>query len=168
LKSGFIVYASPTNSGSVDLQAIGFDAAARKVIGSPVTIATNVAINTGGSGAQFAVSHSGTLAYLPSNLEGSQSHMVRVSQTGQVEVLPAEPRLYSDPRVSDDGRFVAAHLQGDENDVWVASVERGTLTRLSFNPGEDETPAWAPGGLVRFQRGSCARNISPSGGWRIL
>ena len=70
--------------------------------------------------------------------------MVRVSQTGQVEILPAEPRLYSDPRVSSDGHFVAAHLQGDENDVWVASVERGTLTRLSFNPGEDETPVWSP------------------------
>jgi serine/threonine-protein kinase len=70
--------------------------------------------------------------------------LVRVSHKGEVEVLPAEPRLYSDPRVSPNGQFVAAHLQDDENDVWVASVERGTLTRLSFSPSEDETPAWSP------------------------
>jgi Tol biopolymer transport system component len=70
--------------------------------------------------------------------------MVRVSQTGQVEVLAAESRLYSDPRVSRDGHLVAAHLQGDDNDVWVVSVERGTLTRLSFDQGEDETPVFSP------------------------
>lgn len=146
LRSGIIVYTVGSNTRSVDLQAIAFDQASRKVIGSPVTVAKNVAITTAGSGAQFAVSEDGTLVYLPANTQGSQSRLVRVNQTGQVEVLPAEPRLYSDPRVSSDGHFVAAHLQGDENDVWVASTQRGTLTRLSFSSGEDETPAFSPDG----------------------
>ena len=154
LKSGVLVYTLGTNPNFVDLQAVAFDASARKVVGNPVTIATNVSITTAGSGAHFAVSDSGTLAYLPSNLEGSQSRMVRVSLTGQVEVLPTEPRLYSDPRVSRDGHSVVAHLQGDENDVWVASVDRGTLTRISFNIGEDETPAWSPDGRTVAWSGS--------------
>lgn len=29
---------------------------------------------------------------------------------------------------------------------WLVNLERGTLTRLSFNSGEDETPAWSPDG----------------------
>jgi len=41
---------------------------------------------------------------------------------------------------------VALHVTSDQNDVWVADVARGTLTRLSFNDGEDETPAWSPDG----------------------
>ena len=32
------------------------------------------------------------------------------------------------------------------DDVWVADSERGTLTRLSFGAGEDETPVWSPDG----------------------
>jgi serine/threonine-protein kinase len=154
LKSGIIVYTVGSNARSVDVQAIAFDVASRKVSGSPVTVAKNVAVTTAGSGAQFAVSENGMLVYLPASTGGSQSRLVKVNQTGQVEVMPAEPRLYSDPRVSSDGRFVAAHLQGDENDVWVASVERGTLTRLSFSSGEDETPAFSPDGRTVAWTGS--------------
>jgi len=144
LKPGIIVYIEGSDPRSLNLKAIAFDASARKVVGSPVTIAQRVGVTTAGSGAQFAVSESGTLVYLPAPVDGAQSRMVRVSQTGQVEVLAAEPRLYSDPRVSRDGHLVAAHLQGDDNDVWVVSVERGTLTRLSFDQGEDETPVFSP------------------------
>jgi Tol biopolymer transport system component len=91
---------------------------------------------------------------MPANAQGSQSRLVRVSQTGQVEALPAEQRLYSDPRVSPDGNFVAVHMQGDENDVWVANVKRGTLTRLSFSSAEDETPAFSPDGRTVAWSGS--------------
>jgi eukaryotic-like serine/threonine-protein kinase len=154
LTSGILVYTTGANARSTDLQAIAFDPASRKLVGSPVTVAKNVAITNAGSGAQFAVSEDGTLVYLPANAQGSRSRLVKVDKTGQVEVLPAEPRLYSDPRVSADGRYVATHLQGDENDVWVVSVERGTLTRLSFNPGEDETPAFSPDGRMVMWAGS--------------
>lgn len=146
LKSGIIVYTVGSNSNGVELHAVAFDVSSRKVSGSPVTVVKDVAATTFWGGAHFAVSESGTLAYLPAIAGSHQTRLVRVSQVGQVEVLAAESRLYSDPRVSSDGHFVAAHLQGDDNDVWVASVERGTLTRLSFNPGEDETPVWSPDG----------------------
>lgn len=154
LRSGILVYTIGTNSRSVDLQAIGFDQASRKVVGNPITVAKNVAITTAGTGAQFAVSEDGTLVYMSADAQGSQSRLVRVSLTGKVEVLPAEQRLYSDPRVSADGNFVAAHLQGDENDIWVANVKRGTLTRLSFSSAEDETPAFSPDGRTVAWSGS--------------
>jgi hypothetical protein len=110
LKPGIIVYIEGSDPRSLNLKAIAFDASARKVVGSPVTIGQRVAATTAGTGAQFAVSENGTLVYLPALADGSQSRMVRVSQTGQVEVLAAEPRLYSDPRVSGDGH-ARAHLR---------------------------------------------------------
>lgn len=33
-----------------------------------------------------------------------------------------------------------------QEDVWVLALERGTLTRISSAPGEDETGAWSPDG----------------------
>jgi Tol biopolymer transport system component len=32
------------------------------------------------------------------------------------------------------------------NDVWIYERERGALTRLTFDPGEEETPVWSPDG----------------------
>jgi hypothetical protein len=32
------------------------------------------------------------------------------------------------------------------NDIWICDVARGTLTRVTFDPGEDETPVWSPDG----------------------
>jgi len=154
LRSGIIVYTVGSNLNALDLQAVAFDASSRKVIGNPVTVVKNVAAITSGSGAHFDVSENGTLAYAPAVAGRYQSRLVKVSESGQAEVMPAEQRLYSDPRVSSDGRFVTAHLQGDENDIWVASVDRGTLTRLSFNPGEDETPVWSPDGRTVAWSGS--------------
>lgn len=146
LKSGIIVYSVGSTSRSTDLFAVAFDPVSRKINGNPITVVKNVQLTSAGSGAQFAISENGTLVYIPSSPTGSESRLVKASQTNKEELLSAEPRLYSDPRVSPDGKLVAAHLQGDENDVWVVSVERGTLTRLSFNSGEDETPAWSPDG----------------------
>ena len=144
LRSGILVYTVLTNLNALDLQAIAFDASSRKVIGKPVPVVKDVAAVTSGIGAHYSVSENGTFTYMPAVSGGYLSRLAKVSETGQVETLPAEPRLYSDPRVSFDGHSVALHLQGDENDIWVASVDRGTLTRLSFNPGEDETPVWSP------------------------
>jgi serine/threonine-protein kinase len=155
LKSGILVYTVASTLDSVDLHAVAFDASSKKVIGKPATVVKNVAAITSGVGAHFAVSENGTLIYAPGVSPGGyQSRLVRVNETGQVEILSAEPRLYSDPRVSSDGRFVVAHLQGDENDIWVASVDRGTLTRISFNPGEDETPVWSHDGRTIAWSGS--------------
>jgi eukaryotic-like serine/threonine-protein kinase len=147
LKSGYLLYAQGSNGQPLNLAAVAFDPATRKVSGSPITVVNNVQLSNADNSGQFAVSDSGTLTYLPA-LTGDKvgTRLAAVSRSGEVSLLPTEARDYSDPRVSPDGRFVAAHLQGDQNDVWVADVSRGTLTRLSYSPGEDETPVWSPDG----------------------
>lgn len=147
LKSGYILFAQGARNQRLDLSMVGFDVKARAVVGNPVTAVRNVRDSSAGSSSNFAVSDLGTLAYVPSpQVEGSGTKLAFVDRSGKVSVLPTEARDYSDPRVSPDGRFVAAHLQGDQNDVWVSEVARGALTRLSYDPGEDETPSWSPDG----------------------
>src|SRR5215471_17535225 len=145
LKSGYLLAAQGSRNQRLDLSVMGFDATARAVVGNPVTAVRNVRDTSAGSSSNFAVSDLGTLIYLSAPAgDGSGTKLAAVDRSGKSSFLPTEARDYSDPRVSPNGRFLALHLQGDQNDVWVADVERGALTRISFNDGEDETPAWSP------------------------
>jgi serine/threonine-protein kinase len=147
LKSGYLLYAQGEPNQRLDLSAVGFDVKARAIVGNPVTVVRNVRVATSGGSSNFAVSDFGTLVYFSSpQVEASGTKMAAVDRSGKSSILPTEAREYSDPRLSPDGRLVAAHLQGDQNDVWVADVTRGSLTRLSYDAGEDETPAWSPDG----------------------
>ena len=38
------------------------------------------------------------------------------------------------------------HIRPPSDDIWVYDLGRGTLTRLTFQPGEDESPVWSPDG----------------------
>ncbi|HXG54489.1 MAG TPA: hypothetical protein VNJ03_03845, partial [Vicinamibacterales bacterium] len=51
---------------------------------------------------------------------------------------------------SPDGTRIAAHVFEDGRDNWVVDLRRGSFMRLTFDPGEDETPIWSPDGTVIF------------------
>lgn len=155
LSSGHIVYATNRSANRIDLMAVAFDINSRRVTSAPVNLVSNVQLSISGNTPQFFVSDNGTLVYMPaSSAQSTGTRLVAVSQAGQVSPIPAEPHDYSDPRVSSDGRFVAVHLQGEQNDVWVTDVSRGTVVRISFDAGEDETPAWSPDGKYVAWAGS--------------
>ena len=155
--SGHIVYATNRNLDQVDLAVVAFDVNSRQVTSSPTTVITNVQLSLSGNTPQFSVSQNGSLIYIQGPAaQSAGNRLVTVSASGKVSSLAAQPRDYSDPRVSPDGRFVAAHLQGEQNDVWVTDVSRGTLVRLSLDAGEDETPVWSPDGRSVAWAGSRA------------
>src|SRR5262249_54438797 len=55
---------------------------------------------------------------------------------------------FEEPRLSPDGTHVAVAARSPENaDVWNADLQRNTLTRVTFDPGEDETAVWSRDGL---------------------
>jgi serine/threonine-protein kinase len=71
---------------------------------------------------------------------------VWVNRDGREESLAAPARPYSYPRVSPDGTQVAVDVRDAESDIWVWSLERATLTRLTFDPLFDRFPLWSPDG----------------------
>ncbi|HEX3230503.1 MAG TPA: hypothetical protein VHQ95_16110, partial [Pyrinomonadaceae bacterium] len=147
LNSGYLLYGQGGRGQHPDLSAVAFDVKARAIVGNPVTVVRNARVASSGGSSNFAVSDFGTLIYLASRqVEASGTKLAAVERSGKSSILPTEARDYSDPRLSPDGRLVAAHLQDDQNDVWVADVARGSLTRLSYDAGEDEVPAWSPDG----------------------
>lgn len=140
--TGHLVYAKLS-----DLFVAPFDMSARRVSGTPTRIASNVDFTNAGGTSQFTLSDNGTLVYLVGRgMGGESSRVVQVDRGGRGQPLPLNVRDYSDPRISPNAKFIALHLQDAQNDVWVADVARGTMSRISFAPGEDETPVWSPDG----------------------
>jgi serine/threonine-protein kinase len=150
--SGHLLYAQ-----AGQLMAVAFDLASRRVLSDPVLVADQVSFSSSSDLTHFTVSDNGLLAYEQLVADAEATRLVTVSRSGAVSRLPTESRSYSDPRISPDGRRIAAHLLSDLDDVWVADAGRGTLTRISVEAGEDETPAWSPDGRYVAWSGSRAR-----------
>ena len=117
-----------------------------------VTPGTNTAT------AHYGVSDQGTLVHVATRISAQAQvrTLVWVDRNGGEEAIPAPPRAYLYPRISPDGMQVALDVRDQENDIWIWSVARRTLTRLTFDPGLDRYPVWRPlpdGRGVRFRRG---------------
>ncbi len=100
-----------------------------------------------------AISDSGTLVYIPGTIDstGSGRTLVWVDREGKEEPLQAPPNLYQTPKVSPDGMKVALAATIDENkDIWVWDVVRETMTRLTFDKGDELQPIWTPDGKRIF------------------
>jgi len=95
--------------------------------------------------AQAHVSDTGTLAYVTGQ-DSAKLALAWVDEKGAATPAFTVPRNYSDIVLSPDGRRVATHLWDEDNDIWVADLQRGGLTRITFTPEEEETPVWSPNG----------------------
>ncbi|HEX6643398.1 MAG TPA: protein kinase [Gemmatimonadales bacterium] len=135
--AGYLVYALTNGT----LEAIAFDAKRGEVTGRPVTVASGVSL-TGTGVAQFDMSATGTVIYLP---EAERSLML-VDRSGAARPAVPDRRNFHSPRFAPDGRRIAVDFtSGDGRDVWIADLGSGALARATFHrDGHD--PTWAPGG----------------------
>ena len=89
----------------------------------------------------------GTSVYVLGVAPGfTQRTLVWVDRQGQVAPIALPPRPYAHPRISPDGTGVAFAISDQEQDIWLWDLVRGTLTRLTVDPGNDVYPVWTPNG----------------------
>lgn len=123
--------------------AMAFDADRLETIGTAVPVLQDVALAYGN--ARFSVADDGSMVYLPSTTNVLDT-LVWVDLDGHETALAAPADRYIlQPRVSPDGRRVAA-LDGDRSAVWIHSLERNTTTRLTFDDALYDWPLWSPDG----------------------
>ncbi len=140
--TGHLVYALGDG-----LFAVAFDPESLTVSGGAVPLVQNVLRSTNFNAvANFDVSDNGTLVYATGDVAALQRNLVWVDRTGREEMLGALPRNYVKPRISPDGTMVALDVRDQELDIWIWDLARRTLSRLTFDPGEDENPTWSPDG----------------------
>jgi Tol biopolymer transport system component len=137
--SGHLVYA---RAGT--LMAVPFDLSRFQVTGEPIPVAEDVSLATEGV-AQFDISRTGSLVYVPGDLQGNGRRLVWVDRKGKEQPLEAPPRNYLNPRLSPDGQRVAVTIQGANDDVWVYDIPRQTLSRLT-SQARSLNPIWTPDG----------------------
>jgi Tol biopolymer transport system component len=138
VETGHLIYAA---AGT--LRAVRFDLQRLEVLSDPVPAAENVMVASTGA-ANYAVSRSGTLVYLPGGASGRS--LVWVDRQGHETPIKAPTRAYAIPRISPDGTRVALDIRDQENDIWIWDLARETLTRLTSDPGLDAEPVWTPDG----------------------
>ena len=115
--AGYIVY---VNGGT--LLAVPFDAAAARITSAPVPVIENVMIgqNAGNSGdetlqGQFAVSKSGTLAYITGGaFTARATTLMWLDRKGAATPVPGEPtRPFLFSRLSPDGQKIAVQIRSE-------------------------------------------------------
>jgi Tol biopolymer transport system component len=142
-RTGQLLYAT----GST-LKAVPFDPATGQTSGEAVSL-PDIAVHSWGDtgAADFAVSQSGTLVYLPASTQNDAFDLRSlrwIDRQGREEPLPIKPDRYAYPRVSPDGTRVALDIVGAAGrDIWILNLDRMSLTRLTDGPTEDMLPVWA-------------------------
>src|SRR5205823_6351155 len=132
-----------------NLMAVPFDPERLKVTGAPVPVLEGVRTGrTGIGGATYAISPTGFLVYAPAGSQiDPRRTLVWVDRQGHEESLGAPERAYIYPRLSPDGTKVALDVRDQDSDIWVWSLARHTLTKVTSGTAVDRFPVWTPDGL---------------------
>jgi Tol biopolymer transport system component len=127
------------------LVAQRFDAKSLKLEGDAVPVAENIA-RTLRWETPFSVSDTGLLAF-QAGASSDLSTLLLVARDGKELKAFGKQADYRSPALSNDGRYIAASLVDQATgkaDIWVLDVERGTSTRLTFDPADEMAPIWSP------------------------
>jgi serine/threonine-protein kinase len=138
--SGHIVYA---RAGK--LMAVPFDLGRREVSGPAFEVQDGVMMSRNTGAAQYALSKSGDLAYVPGQAEGGRRTLVWVDRSGKAETLPLPPASYLYPRISPDGRTLAVEIEGPNHDFYLYDFARTVLSKVTTD-GLSHDPVWSPDG----------------------
>jgi hypothetical protein len=130
-----------------DLWAVRFDLGRLEVDGEAGVVEPGIRVEDGG-GVQFAVADDGSVAYVPADVDSSPSRraLVWVDRQGRESPIAAGSRVFESPRLSPDGRRVAVAIREGGTDIWVYDLDRGSMSRVTFDRNEDESPLWSPDG----------------------
>ncbi|HSD27585.1 MAG TPA: protein kinase, partial [Vicinamibacteria bacterium] len=131
-----------------ELLGAPLDLARLQITGAPVAFQDGVAYNSTNASAQFSFSDEGSFAYVPGGEWGKEEErpLVWVDRSGGARPIGAASRRFANPRLSPDGRRLAATIGGAAGrDVWVLDLEHDALTRVTFG-GNALLPVWTPDG----------------------
>jgi serine/threonine-protein kinase len=141
IDTGHLIYATP---GS--LRAVRFDLARLHLLGDPITALDQVLTLNNTGAAEFAISRTGSLVFIPQTGGTTPRSLVWVDRRGREELIKAQPRAFTAARLSPDGSRVAVSISDQGLDIWIVDLARQTLERLTNNPGADFSPVWTPNG----------------------
>ncbi|HEX5131173.1 MAG TPA: protein kinase, partial [Candidatus Krumholzibacteria bacterium] len=126
-----------------------FDLKTLSLAGDPMQMATQVQLLTGAAHGVFDVSETGVAVYRQGE-DSSERLLFLLDGNGRELKQVSTGDNYDTPvRFSPDGRSLLTGIfsgVGGTADLWLLDIERGTRTRLTFDPGHENGAAWSPDG----------------------
>jgi serine/threonine-protein kinase len=163
LPTGHLVYAEGSS-----LFAIAFDPAARAVRGGPVPLVSGLRRSSNGftDAANFTVSDTGTLVYMPAERAPNATDRITTSLTwidreGREEPLPLRPDDYTFARISPDGTRIALVVGAGLGRtlppaIWIYDLATRNLSLLATEPASNDGPVWSTDSRRIYFRGIIA------------
>jgi len=129
------------------LMAQPFNASKLQATGDAVPIAEKVDTYTGKADQyQFSASQNGVLAYT-SGSAGRNLQLTWFDRSGKVTGTLGAPGTVAWGAISPDGKTVAAdRMDRGIYDIWLHDLGRGTASRFTFGPKNNQFPVWSPDG----------------------
>jgi serine/threonine-protein kinase len=124
------------------VSVVPFDPKRLRTTGSPVRVVAGVMQSALGA-AQFAAARNGSFVYVAG--DKSDRELAWLTRSGIATPITARPQTYWSVRVSPEGKRLALGVEGASYGVWTYDLERGTMTRLTFE-GTAAYPIWTPDG----------------------
>jgi dipeptidyl aminopeptidase/acylaminoacyl peptidase len=141
VSTGHIVFGRENGLWAAPFSLDGLD-----VSGPPFPVEEGVAVRENGE-TLFAVSASGSLAYVPTGTGLALRRPVLVDRQGNETATPFEASPYESVRFAPEGRRVAVEVAGSSSsDIWILDLERGSRTKLTLSDAHDGNPLWSPDG----------------------
>ena len=133
-------------SGDGRLNVLRFDAKSLRASGEPVALNEDVRINSLGR-AFLAVANDGSLVYQPGGQAIVQA-LVWHSRDGRTtQVDSAWNADFSTLDLSPDGKQLAVAIRDNfVRQIWIKQLDRGPLSKFTFDSLGSHTPAWTPDG----------------------
>jgi Tol biopolymer transport system component len=135
-----------------------------EAVGEPIPVAQRVGNpSTWWSFTGFTVSNNGLLLYAP--LFATASQLLWLDRGGKPLGSVGEPAVFFSPRLSPDGRRVAAEVfdpARNSSEIWLYNADGGGATKFVFGLGNQTNPVWsADGKRVAFSSDRKAKGIRP-------
>jgi eukaryotic-like serine/threonine-protein kinase len=141
------------------LMAHPFDPLAGRLTGEAFPVIEDILFNPGNGRGAFAVSASGTLAYLSGTaIQLGTNTLALFDRAGQQLRQLGPPARYRAVVLSPNGRHAVVTHREDQSTLklalWFMDMDRGVETRFTVGDADERNPVWSPdGGFVAFQRG---------------
>jgi eukaryotic-like serine/threonine-protein kinase len=152
IETGHLVYLA---AGA--LHAVQFDLERLEVRGDPTVLVEGVSAGSSGA-ANYAISRTGTLTYVPAAHSAPQRSLVWVDRKGRETLLNTPRRPYAQAILSPDGMQVAVAIQDEQADIHILELTFGNLRRLTVGASVDSQPVWTNDKRIIF----ASRSNGPS------
>jgi serine/threonine-protein kinase len=124
------------------LVAVPFDLESLQILGARVPliegIRTDLSIG-------YSLSAAGTLVHVPRGATEGEYVLLRVDRQGRVLPLLDQPGSWTQPRISPDGSKLLVREVANECQLWIYDLERGVLSRFTFE-GDNHSAEWSHDG----------------------